>query len=403
MDNLVKPLFITPLVYQRGNINALINSAFIDSLPSNYAPTVLCQDANCVKERCMILNVQDNILVRTFLRFKLKFLGKNTGFLPDSFYYIWYKKALDVADMYLRENKVDYIHSISFPYTSHLVALELKRKYGIPWIAHFYEPWGDNPYRKKNSLVISKNEVWEDEVVRAADVILHNSDMMCQSWSERYGSDISNKLFSLPMSFAFKRQCLSTPEYDPQFKLQIAHVGNFYGKRKAEPFLKALSALVEEKPHFREKLKVFFVGEMLRDDLEFIKNQKLGDIIEIVGRKSEEECVEYYQRSNVFLVIEGEDQGLLFFPSKLIQYYFYNRPIVGLTQKNSVLWNELLSSGHKAFHPNDCLGIKNYLESALLNYNSLLNYCQNSWKRFDPKNVAEKYVDILNKYILTYD
>ena len=100
------------------------------------------------------------------------------------------------------------------------------------------------------------------------------------------------------------------------------------------------------------------------------------------------------------MVIEGRDQGPLFFPSKLIQYYYYNRPIVGLTQEGSVLWKELKSTGHKVYHPDDIDGLERYLESALLNYNLLLNYSQNSWKRFEPKNVAEKYLDILNKNVL---
>lgn len=403
MGNSVKPLFITPLVYQKGNVNAEINTAFIDSLPSNFAPTVLCYKANCSKERGTILNIKRNILVRALLRLKLLLWVKNADLLPDEFYYLWYKKALDIADKFVRHNHVDYIHSFSFPYTSHLVALELKKKYGIPWIAHFYEPWGDNSYRKCCDLVISKNCAWEDEVARTADMVIHNSEVMCQSWRDRYGEYMSNKFFSLPMSFSFKGQCLSMPNYNPQSKLCITHVGNFYGMRKAKPFVKALTALIEEKPHLRKNLQVFFVGEMLKDDMDYIENQKLGDVIEIVGRKSEEECVDYYQQSNIFLVIEGEDQGLLFFPSKLIQYYYYNRPIVGLTQRNSVLWNELMSTGHNAYHPDDIESIKTYIESALLNYESLLNYDRNSWKRFDPTNVAERYVDILSKHFLSQD
>jgi hypothetical protein len=64
------------------------------------------------------------------LRIKLKFI-KDGGMLPDGYYYIWYKKAIEVAEKYIYENHVDFIHSFSFPYSSHLVALELKKKYGI--------------------------------------------------------------------------------------------------------------------------------------------------------------------------------------------------------------------------------------------------------------------------------
>ena len=224
---------------------------------------------------------------------------------------------------------------------------------------------------------------------------------MCQSWKDKYGDIISKKQFSLPMPFAFKGQNLATPVNNSLSKLCITHVGNLYGLRKAEPFLSAIFALISEKPHFRNMLKVVFVGEISNDDIDFIKMNKLNDVIEIVGRKSEEECVDYYKQANIFLVIEGKDQGPLFFPSKLIQYYYYNRPIVGLTQEGSVLWNELESTGHKAYPPDDIDGLEEYLEFAISNYKLLLNYSQNSWKRFDPQSVVGEYVCILDKTIMS--
>jgi hypothetical protein len=35
------------------------------------------------------------------------------------------------------------------PMTDHLVGLSLSRKYRIPWIARFSDPWVDNPYHRQ--------------------------------------------------------------------------------------------------------------------------------------------------------------------------------------------------------------------------------------------------------------
>ena len=48
---------------------------------------------------------------------------------------------------YLKTHKVDAIHTVSFPCSSHLIGYELKKEFGLPWIAHFYDPWVDNPLR----------------------------------------------------------------------------------------------------------------------------------------------------------------------------------------------------------------------------------------------------------------
>lgn len=395
----ISPLFISPLIFDGENINARINSALINALPNRFSPIVLCGDISPVKDHFHILTVKNSLFDKIKIKLWLKYT-QEICYLPDTYYFYWYKKALSIAEEYLKKNSIDYLHSFSFPYSSHLVALELNRKYGIPWIAHFYEPWGDNPYRRYSNKVFTRNCVWEDEVVRAADVIIHNSDIICQSWRNKYGDTISNKIYSLPMPFAFKEQCQPTPIYNSLSKLCIAHIGNLYGMRKAEPFLRAIYALLEQKSYFRDKLKVVFVGEISNDDVVFIKTHKLDDVIEVVGHKSEEECVEYYKQADVFLVIEGKDQGPLFFPSKLIQYYYYEKPIVGLTQKDSVLWAELKSTGHKVYHPDDIDGIKEYLELALLNYNLLQSFDKQSWKRFEPKSVVGQYVGILDKTLM---
>lgn len=400
----IRPLFISPLVYNERIVNARINSALISSLPTYFSPVVLCGDATPFQDCTHILNVKYSLVDKIRLNYLHKVKQKEIHFLPDLYYYYWYKKALRIAEEYINKNKIDYIHSFSYPYTSHLVALELKKKFNIPWIAHFYEPWGDNLFRMINQKVITSNITWENDVANAADLIIHNSETMCDSWRKRYCeiAQLSKKILYLPMTFEFKAYPSEENKLfrrDSKRKLQITHVGNFYGLRKARPFLLAVNELIKEIPHIKERINITLVGDVLQEDINYAKNHDFLDIIDIVGRKTEEECVSYYQKSDLFLVIESEQQGSLFFPSKLIQYYYYNRPILGITTDHSVLFDELKANGHNAFNPSNTEGIKNYLKIALYNYNSILDYNKDAWKRFDSKNVKNDYLTILNSVL----
>lgn len=399
----INPLFISPYVFDEENINARINTALINSLPKDYVPVVLCGDISQYNNRSQILSIKFSLYDKIKIKLLLKLTRMEICYLPDTHYYYWYKKALAKVEDYLKENKIDYMHSFSVPYTSHLVAYELKKKYNIPWIAHFYEPWGDNYFRKKSKKVTNFNITWERIVANAADVIIHNSDTMCESWKTRY-SDIdklNSKIKCLPMTFEFGESFIDSPSRNVGDKLQITHVGNFYGLRRALPFFSALCELINEIPKIRNYLTVTLVGDVMQEDVDFAKKYNLLDIIEIVGRKSEEECISYYKKADLFLVIESEQQGPLFFPSKLIQYYYYNRPILGITISQSVLYKELIATGHNAFNPSDIEGVKNFLKKALFDYDSLLNYNKGAWERFDSKNVVKDYLEIVNKILST--
>lgn len=399
MDVEYKPLFITPFIFNEWNINSIINTSLIDSLPESFHPMALCTRHSDCTNKGRLLMTNGSILGRALLRFASGKTVRRLEQSPDIYYHFWYKSAIKIASIAIKKRKVSYLHSISIPYTSHLVALELKRRYNIPWVAQFYEPWGDNPFRTINDRIEYKNNEWERECAFCSDVIIHNNDVICNHWKEKYGNIVKDKLFSLPMSFNFTNQVSLSQRNVISDKLRITHIGNLYGLRKADVFFKALAELMREKSMLQSKVEVSFVGRMNADDASLIDKLKLQDVVKIVGVLSEEECEYYYINSDIFLLIEAENQGPFFFPSKLVRYYFYNKPILALTNVGSVTYIEMRKTGHYCCLPSDLLGIKNYLIKAITDYDSLLGFDSDAWKRFDAQSVSQKYLKIINKFV----
>ena len=60
--------------------------------------------------------------------------------VPDP-YIGWYITGFREAKHILQSQKVDAVLTSSPRETTHLIGLSLKRKYGIPWIADFRDPW----------------------------------------------------------------------------------------------------------------------------------------------------------------------------------------------------------------------------------------------------------------------
>lgn len=392
-----KSLFITPFYKYQGDINSPLNVLLIDSLDRLSIRSMILTSHKCRTNSDSVLRVRYSCMWRVIIKIsRIIAIPFKFDFLPDLFYWIWGKKAINTGVKYLKKNSIDFLHSISIPYSSHLVALKLKKKYNIPWIAHFYEPWCDNTYRKSTPYVMKKNKEWERLVVENADIIIHNSKRMCDSWLEKYGRLVEDKLAYLPMPLNVTGE---KKEKKIGNKIIISHIGNLYGLRNSSIFLKALNECLKDNITVREKLKINFIGKVSDVDIDTVKQLQLEGIVNFVGKLTEEECVEYYNNSDVFLVIEGQDQGPLFFPSKLIKYLYYERPIIGITESGSVLDQLLIENGHNSYTHDNIKGIADYIAKAVNSYDSLLSFKRDAWKEYEISNVVEKYMSIVDKLL----
>ena len=74
---------------------------------------------------------------------------------PDAFIG-WLPSALFKAQEVVKNEKPNVIYSTSPPITSHLIAMLLKKKTGLPWVADFRDPWTDNIFTTIQLIFIGK-------------------------------------------------------------------------------------------------------------------------------------------------------------------------------------------------------------------------------------------------------
>ena len=387
---MIRPLFISP-EFGTNDVNARIEELFLKKLSLDFSPTVLCKPNDSVD-----INKIEILQNEEIERFERKY--HTYFFSPDTYHYSWgdlARKEICRRNLF----NFDYIHTFSIPYASHLLGRDLKNKYKKPWVAQFFEPWYDNSYFciKKNFVYRNAIKRWELQVAQKADIIIHNSDTMYQLWVEKYGKIVENKMFVQNMPF------------DPQLhkqvyanttgKFVISHIGNLVGLRSCIPFVKAVSNLFVKKPKLREKLCINLVGRIQDSDLLFIKKENLLDVFNVVSSIPESECNQYYQMTDLFLVIEGAKQGGLFYPSKIIKYFYYQRPILGLTTEGSVLYKELTRTYNHCFENNEIDSISLFLENAIENYESICVNDISYWTNFDVRKIVKDYRKIIEHLI----
>lgn len=364
--------------------------------------TVICSDHNDMSDeglKCTIIQSRDYQFLRFFIAILKRVIAPDFAFLPDYTRLSWCPSAFKDACQIIESHKIDYILSIGIPHSTHLIAYKLKQLYGISWLAQFYDPWAGNPYRTYRFNYFKNIDInYEFLVAQNADILIHDSIAVARDWKNRYGNEIAKKIINLPFVID-KRQLPAQSKHRKDGNLLIiSHIGNFYPTRTSEVFIRAVSYLIECHPNYRNYLRVNYIGSVTDGEKNLISELGLSNIFQLKGTLSADECIKYYQRSDLFLSIDRADGDSYFFPSKILKYFYFQKPILGITPKGSVLDYELTKSGNYSFSHYEIKEMALLLNNAIEDYDSVIKTVDlDYWKNFQVDNVVQKFISILPK------
>lgn len=403
-----RPLVLSHGFLQENNATGQVQRVFWEYLCEHgFSPTIICGRPSIKNQclanlKCSIIPTKDSKLVQNLFGFFRRYICSDLDNIPDRYYFSWAKlSALSKAEKEVRTGQYDYIHSVIQPGCTHLVALEAKKKSGLPWIASFYEPWFNNPFRVIHSkYLLEKDRKLEKIIADNADAIIHTNDIIYNEWVQRYGDSIKQKMFVLPLVFNESKSLYDeVNKKKDNNKFIISHIGNFYLTRNSIDFLKSVRLMLDEHPYLLQKIELNFVGVVTDNDKKKISELGLSNITNLTGPLNENECQFYFENSDLFLAIDDKNSCKSFFPSKIMKYFYYGKPILGLTPRGSVLQTELQKSNNKSFANEDYQGIASYLYRLIIKDDSIAMNDTEYWKTFTMERVSSQYLRIVNKVL----
>lgn len=406
---MIKPLVIGhSYLLERYSTGQVLRCFFEGLCDRGFEPTILCSkswhnDVCMDNLKCKVIPSYDCQFIRYIIALAKRTISPDFAFLPDYSYFSWAKiSAIPKALKLVQKSNYDYIHSISIPCSTHLIAAEVKKKTGIPWIASFYDPWFENPYRTiKYAWAKERDRKFEKYIADNADLIIHTNHVICEEWVDRYGEEIKKKMVVLPLVFNAPSQNSLAIKAEQSVKenFVISHIGSLYEGRDSLDFLRALALLIKEHPEFADKVKLNYVGTVPNNDKALAEELGLLNMIHYAGFISESECLKFFLESDLYIALDGKNARDIFFPSKIMKYFYYGKPILGLTPKNSVLEHELSKSGNHVFNNSDINGIANFLHQAITKYESISTNDKEYWRNYSLDNVAKQYKALVNRIL----
>lgn len=322
--------------------------------------------------------------------------------MPDK-YNGWKTRALKAVSKHLSHSTIipDVVVTFAQPFTDHLVGLELKRRYGLKWVAHFSDPWTDNPFHSYIGRTRAQNLRLEEAVVNGADMTILTSDETLDLVYRKYSQILRQKARVLP--HCYDRSLFPGRPDIRDDRIRIRYVGNFYGSRTPEPLIAALRRLVESEPDTLSDITFELTGDIVTTHQQGALDLGLPKgLLEIGGPVNYRDSLRLMAEADGLLVIDAPSEKSVFLPSKLIDYVGAGRPIFGITPEGAAS-NLIKRLGGYVAAPEDTDSviktIKDFLE--FLKSGNTMRHAQ--WgvedvrAQYEAPNVAEKFMNLLEE------
>lgn len=253
-------------------------------------------------------------------------------FIPDA-RCLWIRPSVKYLEHYLRTNKIDAVFSDGPPHTNTVIATQIARKFKIPFLADFQDPWTQVDYYKLFKIgyfADKKHRKLEQDTFHAADKITIASP----SWKidlEKIGARNVDVVY-----YGYDEDDFVNIEKSTDKKFTICHSGLLGFDRNPVNLFKAVSELMYEIDGFKNDIEIKLIGQVDVEVKKGMEEYKIEEIVKLFGVVPRKISLEEICKSWILLLpLNQAENAKGRIPGKLFEYIRAKRPILSIGPDNS--------------------------------------------------------------------
>lgn len=246
-------------------------------------------------------------------------------FIPDARKF-WINPSIKFLVKYLKQHPVDAIVSTGPPHSMHMIALGVKKRTGLPWLADFRDPWTNIDFYHElmlSSWADRKHHKQEMSVLKKADEVVVISNSMKTDFLKLLKRDYS------VITNGYDQDDIAGVDVRIDERFSVAHIGTMVKTRNPLLLWEVLSEEVLKDTDFANELEIKLVGSVDYSVTESIEAAGLGNYVNKISYVPHNEVVKIQQQSQVLLLlINDTPNAKVILPGKFFEYMAARRPIL---------------------------------------------------------------------------
>jgi glycosyltransferase involved in cell wall biosynthesis len=254
----------------------------------------------------------------------------------------WILPAVAAGRGLVRSADVACLFSSGPAWSSHLAALGLARLSGLPWVAHFRDPWSQGTiYSGVHRWADRANARLERAVVERAAAVVCVTDRHTDLLRRHYTSCGPEKFVTVPNGYdnaeweLAEQEAAADRANAPAGRFVITHAGALYAGRSPLPVLEALRRLSQTGDLALDRVRFdIIVNDSVRqlpdgrDIMDVAREMGLDGSVQVLGPLPRRETLRRLVDSDLLLLL-GHNFTVQV-PGKLYEYLRSRRPILAL-------------------------------------------------------------------------
>ncbi len=331
-----------------------------------------------VPERTEVIRVRGGSALSMWLRWARGPGGRRAGrtfaglrrwsdwwLLPDS-YVGWAARARAAAARRLARGDCHALLSSSPPDSVQLAALALKRRFGLPWVADFRDPWVGLTFRDPPTAWHRRRQAGgERTVLETADRVLVASRTHAARLGERSGTRIpGTRVIHLPNGYETDPAAASgaAPATGASGAFTLVFTGTLALMPDTEVLLEALHHLLARRPELRRRLRTRLIGPFESGYADRATALGLTGIVEFTGPLAHAESRAWQRRADVLLLWKPRGVPTMV-PGKLYEYLDAGRPLLALLEAEDEAAALVREAGGTVLPPGDAAAAAAWIET----------------------------------------
>jgi glycosyltransferase involved in cell wall biosynthesis len=321
------------------------------------------------------------------LRHRLAVWIRMNLFIPDA-RVGWYPACVSKTKKIIKQEKYDAIVSVGPPHSTHLIAKRISKKFNIPFIPVFIDPWVDIVYYKgfkRNKLTLALDNYFEKSVLNNASQVIFVTRSMLEDYQKKY-SFLLNK--SNIIYWGYNEQDFKDVKKisDGNNVKTILHAGNIFDYQNPIGFFKKIKSEIDKGNFFRLK----FIGTVSPGIKTTLENIGLIPYTEYLGFLPYQEVVRQMVNADYLMMCASEKRHI---PGKMFEYLRTGNPIIAFGEDNKEVETILTETNAGIFFP--------YISNEEIFFDDIGSFKTdlNKVKKYDRLNLTKEFSKILNSCV----